>query len=507
MYSYSRLRPVLIAALLGCIAPRFDVASAQERCVPAGPRRTEGGAVGGSPGRGPNASGADLASFNSGGSALLAAPSLSLAPHHEGMRIPSAFDAAVSYTTPAYVSRDVPRSVTLHYSSGQAAPRGFVQVDATDNSTTAPDRMSIRLLDPSGARVTFTNGTQEIFYRAGAGATRLAAQFDASQLGTGAYGYTVVVRSWWGGCYDEAKAPVRVLIVNERTSPFGLGWSMPGLQRLRDQGDGVFIAAGDGSAVWFTKNATGGYDAPAGDFTEVRWDADSTVWIRSYPDGTEVRFGADGRMLDVADRLGNSTVYGYDTSDRLTSITDPVGKQTTLDYTGSGALAWVQDPGERRVVTTASGNILYQFQDPDGVVALDLEFSGERLLGYWERGVSRSEGESARWHFDYDAHGALAQVVAPQVSTTDAGLYHVRARWYDPELERFISEDPIGLAGGINPYVFAGNDPVNRRDPRLKNDQPALHQAPLSPCSRWDDRSGVERADRMRSGTSPGGAG
>ncbi len=30
---------------------------------------------------------------------------------------------------------------------------------------------------------------------------------------------------------------------------------------------------------------------------------------------------------------------------------------------------------------------------------------------------------------------------------------------------RFISEDPIGLAGGVNPYVFAGNDPVNRRDP------------------------------------------
>lgn len=30
---------------------------------------------------------------------------------------------------------------------------------------------------------------------------------------------------------------------------------------------------------------------------------------------------------------------------------------------------------------------------------------------------------------------------------------------------RFLSEDPIGLAGGINPYVFAGNDPINRRDP------------------------------------------
>ncbi|HEX2209907.1 MAG TPA: RHS repeat-associated core domain-containing protein [Longimicrobium sp.] len=36
---------------------------------------------------------------------------------------------------------------------------------------------------------------------------------------------------------------------------------------------------------------------------------------------------------------------------------------------------------------------------------------------------------------------------------------------YDPFLGRFLSEDPIGLAGGINQYAYAGNDPVNRSDP------------------------------------------
>lgn len=44
-------------------------------------------------------------------------------------------------------------------------------------------------------------------------------------------------------------------------------------------------------------------------------------------------------------------------------------------------------------------------------------------------------------------------------------LVHFRARWYDPETGRWLSPDPIGLAGGLNLYCFCGNDPVNRTDP------------------------------------------
>jgi len=46
-----------------------------------------------------------------------------------------------------------------------------------------------------------------------------------------------------------------------------------------------------------------------------------------------------------------------------------------------------------------------------------------------------------------------------------ARLYYVRARWYDPEMGRFVSEDPIGLKGGINTYAYLNNDPMNGRDP------------------------------------------
>jgi RHS repeat-associated protein len=45
------------------------------------------------------------------------------------------------------------------------------------------------------------------------------------------------------------------------------------------------------------------------------------------------------------------------------------------------------------------------------------------------------------------------------------GLYYNRKRYYVPEWGRFLSEDPIGLAGGLNVYVYAGNNPLNATDP------------------------------------------
>jgi len=46
-----------------------------------------------------------------------------------------------------------------------------------------------------------------------------------------------------------------------------------------------------------------------------------------------------------------------------------------------------------------------------------------------------------------------------------AGLEYRRNRYYDPQQGRFTQEDPIGLAGGMNLYGFAGGDPVNFADP------------------------------------------
>jgi RHS repeat-associated protein len=47
----------------------------------------------------------------------------------------------------------------------------------------------------------------------------------------------------------------------------------------------------------------------------------------------------------------------------------------------------------------------------------------------------------------------------------EIGLYYYRARYYDPKIGRFISEDPIGFAGGVNLYSYVDNNPVLAGDP------------------------------------------
>lgn len=47
----------------------------------------------------------------------------------------------------------------------------------------------------------------------------------------------------------------------------------------------------------------------------------------------------------------------------------------------------------------------------------------------------------------------------------ETDLYYYRARYYDPEIGRFISEDPIGFEGGINFYAYVNNNPLVFNDP------------------------------------------
>ena len=51
-----------------------------------------------------------------------------------------------------------------------------------------------------------------------------------------------------------------------------------------------------------------------------------------------------------------------------------------------------------------------------------------------------------------------------QYHDEETGLHYNRFRYYDPDVGRFASQDPIGLAGGVNTYQYTPN-PVGWVDP------------------------------------------
>jgi RHS repeat-associated protein len=66
------------------------------------------------------------------------------------------------------------------------------------------------------------------------------------------------------------------------------------------------------------------------------------------------------------------------------------------------------------------------------------------------------------------------------------GLYYHRARYYNPVLGRFISEDPLGInSGDLNVYRYVGNNPINGSDPTglwSPDAHDALIRHALQPC-------------------------
>jgi len=77
---------------------------------------------------------------------------------------------------------------------------------------------------------------------------------------------------------------------------------------------------------------------------------------------------------------------------------------------------------------------------------------------------------------DYDSFGRLVSQTDPTVGDRfgftgreydpELDLYYYRARYYDPHLGRFVSQDPLGFdAGDSNLYRYVGNAPLTSRDP------------------------------------------
>ncbi|HEY4307743.1 MAG TPA: RHS repeat-associated core domain-containing protein [Gemmatimonadaceae bacterium] len=198
----------------------------------------------------------------------------------------------------------------------------------------------------------------------------------------------------------------------------------------------------------------------------------------------EMRGGGYATITDPADTIprlptcapdqvqdgANPTCYPVG-DPRATPIEPPKYFQTNVDAGGTpgpfeGVVRYVHAGGIDEPVVVYKSNLgtFVPLRSERGLVE-DGVFLGDPLEGVsWP----------AR---DVDAFGARDVNVANPIVPTHwlgsligdrrdaAGLVYMRNRYYDPSGGRFTQEDPIGIAGGMNLYGYAGGDPINYTDP------------------------------------------
>jgi RHS repeat-associated protein len=140
-----------------------------------------------------------------------------------------------------------------------------------------------------------------------------------------------------------------------------------------------------------------------------------------------------------------------------------------IELQGSSGVSWVLQDDRVTLVTSAalpqgtylllidtslldlSGQALVQlFQ-----LALEVSAAGENQVAYERPDERVTEASALGNRFGF--HGLPRD--------PETGFVYVRNRYYDPELGRFTTEDPMGLLDGPSRHQFAGYDPVNMGDP------------------------------------------
>jgi RHS repeat-associated protein len=196
------------------------------------------------------------------------------------------------------------------------------------------------------------------------------------------------------------------------------------------------------------------------------FDAEGQTTSKTDASGTNMyQWDARGRLTQVTLPNGQTVSYGYDSLGRRTSRTT-AGNTTTFQYdgedvvidrvVGGSATDYLNGPGidEKLRQTNGGSGALYFLTDHLGsTIAMTSSLGAIIERSQYEAFGVNSSGAQTRYGF---TNREL------DVST---GLIYYRARWYDPQQGRFLSEDPIGHEGGLNLYSYVDNDPISFTDP------------------------------------------
>jgi RHS repeat-associated protein len=168
------------------------------------------------------------------------------------------------------------------------------------------------------------------------------------------------------------------------------------------------------------------------------WDGNSLVAAFTYlPDGRHLSRAVNGVV----------TQFLY------------YGSNVLQEQNASGVIRATYMPGfvvdEMSGRVSASGRRLY-LRDATGSILATVDPNGNSVARYTYEpyGLSSVAGNAEGDSFGYTGR-----------ENDGAGLLYYRARYYDPQLARFISRDPLNAAAGVGAYSYASGDPVSRTDP------------------------------------------
>ena len=206
-----------------------------------------------------------------------------------------------------------------------------------------------------------------------------------------------------------------------------------------------------GPSLTYTYDANGNRMSVAGmsNFTYT-WDFENRLTQATPSSGTAAAYKYDpfGRRIQKTGSAG-TTIYLYDGA----NISEELGA------TGLEMTRYVFGPSVDEPLALVRGGVP-DFYEADGlgsITSLTDMTTSHTVQTYNQLAFGQSPSASTSLSQPFRFTG--------REYDSDTGLYYYRARYYDPGVGRFLSEDPIGLEGGINAYAYVGNSPTNFSDP------------------------------------------